>query len=141
MPKLKGVMETLAPHMARWAVLCIDLQYSSPLPRPRILVELIGRAEKLETLRLTFVTDDSTDDFPPTNGEFDIPVLSALEMGGMHFRQSYVEPSPHVVSPASLRDICLSDYGAHHPPFPLVDLFKRLVIGNRLCGVKLTSRT
>lgn len=135
--QVKDVMETLAPHMARWAVLCIDLQYSSPLPRPRI--ELVGRAEKLETLILTFVTDDSTDDFPPTNGEFDMPVLSVLEMGGMHFRQSYVEPSPHVALPASLRGIRLSDYGAHHPPFSLVDLLKSLVTGTRLCGVELTA--
>lgn len=135
--QMRAVMETLAPHMARWSLLHIDLHHSSSLPRPRI--DLVGHAEKLKTLELTFAVDDSTDDAPPTREEFLTPALKWLSMGGMHFRQSYVEPFPSMSMPTLLRDICISDYGSHHPSFPLVDFLRCLVTCKKLCHVELSG--
>ncbi|KAI0727897.1 hypothetical protein C8Q72DRAFT_837559 [Fomitopsis betulina] len=132
-------METLAPHMARWSVPHTDIHNASSLPRPHI--ELVGHAEKLESLRLTFKIDDSTVDIPPSRREYYTPALNRLSIGGMHFRQSYVASFPQVTVPLLLRDICISDYGSHHPPFPLVDLLRCLEAGKKLCHVEFANWT
>ena len=103
--QIKAILETMNPHMKRWKLLRIELEYSSSLPCPRI--DLMGCADQLETLELECAIDDLTiaADSPPTLGEFHTPALRRLSICGAHFREAYLRPFPQVAMPALLLDI------------------------------------
>jgi len=111
---------------------------SLPLPR----FDLVGRAEKLHTLVLDFMVDDLVDSIgivSPPVGDFDTPVLETLSMGGVHFREAYVD---HFLQPTMLSKLMtleITDCDSHNAIFPLVDLLKCLVRCPELCNLKFDN--
>ncbi|KAH9924077.1 uncharacterized protein B0H18DRAFT_955652 [Fomitopsis serialis] len=138
--QVKAVIEVLLPHIKRWTILCMKLLYSSSLPVPRI--DLVGRAEKLNALVLDFMVDDlagSTGIVSPPVGDFDTLMLKTLSMGGVHFREAYVNHFPQATMPPKLETLAITDYDARNAIFPLVDLLQCLVHCPDLCNLELDN--
>ncbi|KZT67122.1 hypothetical protein DAEQUDRAFT_412644 [Daedalea quercina L-15889] len=126
---VKAALETLSPHMKRWRTLRIEVLHSSSLPRIR--ADLVGHADMLSTLDFEFTTDDcvaSTGADSQVAGEFHTPLLENLSIGGLQFRESYVDPPASTSMLPRLRHLKVTNYDdSEHPPFPLVDLLRFLV--------------
>ncbi|KAH9833416.1 uncharacterized protein C8Q71DRAFT_773269 [Rhodofomes roseus] len=122
-----AVIKLLLPHVKRWAGLSMQVLHSSSLPRPHF--DLVGHAEELTNLKLDFVVDDAAALPAGTSspaGEFDVPRLETLSMGGVHFRESYVIPFSQLLMPPRLRSVTLRGYTSPQVPFALADLLNAL---------------
>ncbi|TFY59220.1 hypothetical protein EVJ58_g5911 [Rhodofomes roseus] len=137
---VKAIVELLLPHVKQWKVLSIKLLHSSSLPCPRF--DLVGLAENLIQLNLDFIVDDVVSrsaETPSPVGEFETPLLEELSIGGVHFREAYMEAFPRSSIPLQLRRLALTGYMSPQVPFPLVDLLKALLTCKDLCALYLEN--
>ena len=123
--RVRAIFALLLPHIGRWQSLTVKCLYARSLPRPR--VDLVGRAGRLKRLILDSLLDDLPPGLPPATESLDAPLLDYLSMSGAHFRASYIAPLAQRPMPPSLRMLCLTDYSASQPAFPLIELLRSLV--------------
>ena len=138
--QVKAAMDILTPCIKRWRSFIASLLHSGSLPRPAF--DLTGRADLLQALHLDFIHDDEAA-LPEVTADmvqpFETPALKRLSMGGLHFRESYVELFPLTPLPPDLAELTLREYDTPLPSFPLVDLLRCIVPCTKLEQLTLAN--
>ncbi|TFY60196.1 hypothetical protein EVJ58_g5304 [Rhodofomes roseus] len=121
--QVKAVIRVLLPSIRRWATLCMKVLRASSIPLP--CLDLVGRADMLETLVLDFLIDDLVyreEMDSHLAGALHTPALKKLSMGGVHFRWLFVGPFPLLAMPPNLTFLSIAGYSRHDAPFLVFDL-------------------